>query len=247
MDASCIIRDEIDEVEKLRKATSGAPSLTAAVSAVKRFQSVRFEVSYRDLLHGGPYQAAARFFLRELYGDTDYAERDAQFARIAGAIQKLLPKHAAATAVALARLHGLTEQLDHVMGVAWESDGNTDNDNNRRYVRAWRATARRNDRYRQLRLVLQIGQDLGTLTQTPGLRLMLKMMRRPARAAGLPELQNFLEQGFDTFAAMGKNQKSVQSFLQLVEARETKVIETLFTPDYNECSILFSRLMEIQD
>ena len=45
-----------------------------------------------------PYAAAARFFLDELYSDKDYADRDAQFARIAGAIEKLFPAQVARTA-----------------------------------------------------------------------------------------------------------------------------------------------------
>ena len=94
------------------------PSLRAALGWVKRVQSQRFAGTYADLLARGPYAAATRFFLDELYSDKDYAERDAQFARIAGAIERLFPAQMRGTAVDLAELHALTEELDQAMAVA---------------------------------------------------------------------------------------------------------------------------------
>lgn len=57
-------------------------------------------------------------------------------------------------------------------------------------------------RQRQLDVVLHLGHELNHLTRTLGLRMLLKMMRRPAAAAGLSSLQHFLEAGFDAFADM---------------------------------------------
>jgi len=246
MDASRIIRNEVEKVQRLRKAAEGRPKLANALLAVKRIQSLRFELSYRDLLQGGPYQVAARFFMSELYGPVDYSRRDDQFARIAGAIQRLLPQHAVATAVTLARLHGLTEELDLAMGEAWEADQQSDGSDWVRYIRAWRQTERQQERHSQLRLVLEIGADLDALTRTPGLRLMLRMMRGPAQAAGLPDLQRFLEQGFDTFASIGKGrQEGALQFLKIVERRETEVIESLFLPGYEDCQRAFNKLLDI--
>jgi len=235
MDASHIIRAAVAEVESLRQAAARRPTLALAVASVKCFQSRRFEHSYADLLRGGPYQAAAKFFLDELYGDTDYTERDSQFGRIAGAIQRLLPKPAVATAVALAKLHALTETLDHAMALAWERNCDGSLDDKSCYVSAWRSSGCREDRHRQLQLVLEIGMDLDTLTRTPGLRLMLRMMRSPANAAGLPDLQRFLEVGFDTFATMGKRPDGARGFLTIVATRERKLIDTLFDEKYDNC------------
>jgi hypothetical protein len=71
------------------------------------------------LLASVEYAGAARFFLNDLYSDKDYSLRDAQFARIAGALQRLFPKQVVATAVTMAQLHILTEELDRQMAVAW--------------------------------------------------------------------------------------------------------------------------------
>ena len=232
MDAAKFIRDSVSEVDRLRRITAADPRLAAAVDAVKEYQSVRFRHSYRDLIDSGPYQAAATFFLDELYGLVDYSRRDAQFSRIAGAIERLLPRQAIATAVALARLHVLTEQLDQSMGRVWMT-APEHTSTAATYVFAWRAVGRRQERETQLEMVLALGRDLDRLTRTAGLRLLLKMMRRPAHAAGLHELQKFLETGFDTFAQLAKKESGTARFLRLIETRESGLIRALFDQDAN--------------
>src|SRR5688572_23092298 len=192
------IRQAVAEVEQLRQESRARPEIGAGVLAVKRFQARRFAGTYADLLASGPYAKPARFFLEELYSDKDYAERDAQFARIAGAIEKFFPPAVSSTAAALAGLHALTEELDHAMALAWVTHSEIEADPGH-YVLAWRTVGRRSERESQLSVVLDIGAQMARLTRTPGLRTLLKMMRGPAVAAGLGSLQRFLENGFDTF------------------------------------------------
>ena len=234
------IRHAVAEVEQLRRENLAVPRIGAAVAAVKAVQSRRFAGTYADLLAGGPYAAAARFFLEELYNDSDYAERDAQFARIAGAMEKLFPRDVAETAASLAELHGLTESLDHAMATA--SMG-TEGSEAARYIAAWRRVGRRAERERQLERVLAIGKEMGRITRLPGLRLMLKMMRAPATAAGLSSLQRFLEAGFDTFAGIGKSRNGVAAFLAIIEERERKVLQLLFEADAVACETEVARIL----
>jgi hypothetical protein len=225
------IRVAVAEVQALRLESGSMPEIGAAVAAVKRLQARRFAGSYADLLAPGPYSAAARFFLEELYSDRDYAERDAQFARIAGAVEKLFPRDVADTAAGLARLHALTESLDHA--VARESTG-TSSDEIAAYVRAWKAVGRRVDRERQLETVVAIGDELTRLTRLPGLRLMLKLMRGPAAAAGLSSLQRFLESGFETFAAVA-TRGGAERFLQTIRNREQRLMDLMYSADAVAC------------
>lgn len=233
------IRDAVASVSSLRQESQAQPALHEAVSEVKRLQSRRFAGTYADLLAGGPYAAASRFFLEELYSDRDYAERDAQFARIAGAIQKFFPHQVAQTAAALARLHALTEDLDHSLAKVWLAQPAATAPT-LRYCAAWRQLGRRADRQQQLQVVMEIGQEMARLTRTPGLRLMLKMMRGPAAAAGLGSLQRFLESGFDTFAAMAKRPQGAEQFLETVRTRETALITALFDDDLVACETALS-------
>lgn len=226
MEAAHKIRQAVARVNALREAGQAQPELADAVALIKRTQARRFAGTYADLLRGGPYAAAAKFFLDELYSDKDYSARDAQFARIAGAIERFFPDDVAVTAVGLAELHAMTEELDQAMGLAWLGAG-AEQSEAARYVEAWRAVERRPDRERQLRVVLGIGDEMIRLTRTPGLRMMLKMMRGPAAAAGLASLQRFLEAGFDTFAAMARGTGAHQ-FLSIVAERESRLIAELF-------------------
>lgn len=229
MNSAQTIRDCVTRVAALRQASLAEPALHEAILSVKRYQAQRFANTYADLLAAGPYKDAARFFLDELYGEKDYSERDAQFSRIAGALQTFFPKQVVAIAVSLAQLHALTEELDHSMGVEWLSKARavklSELD---RYKNAWRAVGRRTDRDAQLNDVIAVGDELDKLTRATGLRMMLKMMRRPAHAAGLSSLQVFLETGFDTFAQMNGRGKGAQEFLAIVRKREAQLIEALF-------------------
>lgn len=229
MNSAQTIRDSVTRVAALREASLAEPALHAAILSVKRFQAQRFAATYADLLAGGPYRDAARFFLDELYGDKDYSQRDAQFSRIAGALQTFFPKQVVAIAVSLALLHALTEELDHSMGAQWLSKSKAAKmSESERYENAWRAVGRRADRDAQLNDVIEVGDELDKLTRATGLRMMLKMMRRPAHAAGLSSLQEFLETGFDTFAQMNGRGKGAQEFLAIVRKRESELIEALF-------------------
>jgi hypothetical protein len=61
----------------------------------------------------------------------------------------------------------------------------------------------------------------------PLLHTTLKLLRRPARAAGLFELQDFLERGFTAFRAMS----GADEFLETVGSRERAIMERLFAGD----------------
>ncbi len=233
MRASETIRDAVARVAVLRQAARGAQPLLEATTAVKGFQARRFSGTYGDLLNSAEYGQAASFFLVELYSEKDYSLRDEQFARIAGALQRLFPHQVVETAVALAELHVLTEQLDHDMAQQWMRLAEPYIQPAKRYLLAWKAVGRESERTHQLTLVLQIGVELDHLTRTRGLRTTLKMMRRPARATGLGALQEFLEAGFDTFANMSGNGARAMEFLNTIRDREESLMAQLFAQDFD--------------
>ena len=241
MKATNIIRDAVTSVALLRQSTIANPALAQAMSDIKQFQSRRFSGTYIDLLESDRYKPAVLFFLAELYNDKDYSERDTQFARIAGALERIFPVPVVQTAVSLAQLHRLTEDLDLAMAQHWLSSANSPEVT--RYVMAWRAVARRTDRNTQLATVMEIGHELGRLTRTPGPHLMLKMMRGPANLAGMGSLHRFLESGFDTFATMACQDGGVANFLSTVMARETGLIDRLFDASAVACETEISQLL----
>jgi hypothetical protein len=79
-------------------------------------------------------------------------------------------------------------------------------------------------------LTLDVASRLDHFTRKPLLRNSLRLMRGPARAAGLAELQQFLESGFDTFRAMD----GAQEFIRVIEDRERALAASLFQADLKE-------------
>lgn len=235
------IQDALQLVAQFRQHHASDPALARSIAGVKRFQARRFQATYADLLHHPRYADAARFFLQELYSDRDYASRDQQFARIASTIARLFPPSVVATAAALAEVHALTETLDDRMALAWHADALAAPHGGEpaRYVRCWRQSGDRAARQHQLEVVLQLGQELDRLTRARGLRTLLKMMRRPAAAAGLEALQQFLETGFDAFAKM----RGAEHFLMLVRQRESEWIRALFDDGAVACETKLSHLL----
>jgi hypothetical protein len=243
MDAAHLIRDAVARVAQLRQLAVSTPGLARAVTDIKHLQARRFAGTYDDLLHSDHYKPACLFFLEELYSDKDYSRRDAQFSRMAGPLDKLFPQSVAQTAIALAQLHCLTEELDLASAQQWMA--NPQVPEAARYVLAWRAVDRRADRNRQLASVMTVGHELARLTRLPGLRLMLKMMRGPAQLAGLESLQHFLELGFDTFAAMGRKANGTAFFLDTVHTREARLIDLLFDADPVVCETEIEGLLHV--
>jgi hypothetical protein len=243
MQASIQIRESISRVVALRQRVTEQPDLALALHTVKHLQAQRFAGTYQDLLGSASYAACANFFLAELYGAKNFAERDAQFARIAGALQRTFPEQVVATAVALAELHQLTEELDLAMALNWPLQAGLPKA--QAYVLAWRAVGRRDDRLWQLNTVLGIGEELGQLTRKPGLYFLLKMMRKPAQLAGLGSLQTFLESGFEHFAGLARSKGSVRSFLDTVKAREAAWLDRLFDAPAVACVTELSQTLDL--
>lgn len=227
--ASDLIRSHLARVSQLR-AQAQAAGLQAAVDDIKHLQARRFRGTYADFLNHPKYAPATRFFLDELYGVHDFGRRDAQFARIAGALERLFPEAVAQLATDLSETHALTEVLDHQLATQWL---NVDAalSPSERYTVAWRRTDARASRERQLAVVHHMGLELQGLTRMKGLRFGLRMMRNPARAAGLDALQHFLETGFDAFAALG----DARPFLDTILERESGWVQDLFEKDLAAC------------
>ena len=212
----------LSTVSQLRDARAADAGLAARVLALKTYQAARFELTYADLLASDRYQAAARFFLNELYGPQEFSRRDAQFVRIVPTLVRMFPAELVQTLELLGQLHALTESLDDAAARTLPRlppDAPA-------YAAGWQAVARSEAREQQIALTLQIGASLDHYTRKPLLRASLKLMRKPAQRAGLAELQQFLQTGFDAFGAMA----GAADFLRWVGERERALAAALFAP-----------------
>jgi hypothetical protein len=214
------IARHLDAVAAERARRAAAPDLLAKVTALKAYQQARFSHTYADLLASPRYGAASRYFLDELYGPKDFSARDDQFARVAPKIARVFPDHLAETLAILSELHALSETLDTAMAGRLSSDRIAAAD----YLAAWQGVGRAADRERQIALTLAIGAQLDRITRLPFLRNAMRLMRGPARAAGLADVHRSLENGFDTFKAM----KGADEFIACIGTRERELAAALF-------------------
>ncbi len=226
---SASIRTALQGVAALRQQWLADPAWAQAVMQIKRFQCQRFARSYAHISADPRQGPALAFFLNDLYAAKDFSDRDAQFCRIAGAIEKLFPADVAQTAWALADVHALSERLDAAMARAWLDAGSPEL-GAESYLQAWREVGEEASRQRQLQTVLHLGRQLDAHTRTRGLRTLLKMMRGPASAAGLSDLQGFLENGFDTF----KGLQGADAFLGMIERNEGVFITQCFHAPWSQ-------------
>ncbi len=214
------ILQRLQDVAAERARRSADRTLADRVSAVKHYQHGRFQRTYADLLGSARYGRAALFFLEDLYGPGDFAQRDDQFARIVPGLVRLFPREIIDTVVSLGDLHALSERLDTAMSEAIGSAVLDDAS----YAHAWREVGQPEARERQIALMLAVGEALDRYTRNPLLRHSLRLMRAPARAAGVGVLQSFLETGFDTFREM----RGAGEFLDTVATRERALAARLF-------------------
>ncbi len=227
------ILDLLRQVEEQRALRAADPGLAARVLAVKHYQHGRFQHTYADLLAAPRYARATNFFLEELYGPEDFTRRDAQFKRVIPALVRLFPAEVVLTVETLGQLHALSEVLDTAMA-RLVPPGAVDLP---AYVAAWQQVGRPADRERQIMLTRRVADALDVYTRNPLLRHSLRLMRGPARLAGLGELQGFLESGFDTFGAM----RGAKQFLDTVVARERALAAWLFSPGARDEAVASGR------
>lgn len=224
-DSIALILEHLGTVQMERQRRLAEATLAQAVTAVKAYQHQRFAQTYADLLAQARYAPATRFFLNDLYGPADFADRDRQFARVVPALVRLFPAGLVETVIRLGALHALSEILDTSMGAALvESKLGAASVADDNYRAAWRSASTPAQREQQIHLMVEIGADLDRYTRKPLLRQSLRLMRGPAAAAGLSSLQAFLESGFDSFLHM----RGAAEFLALIAQRERALASALF-------------------
>lgn len=216
---------QIARVRALREAHARGASMGPSIDALRRWQAERLARTYADLAASERYAPATAFFLSDLYGERDFAERDESVERLYPVIVRSLPD-AALDSVALAlELHALTTELDRALWTVLTGElGVKDRITEAQYAESYRRCDNRAERLRQIGLVRTIGEGLERVVAKPLVLRMLKLARRPARLAGFGELQDFLERGFAAFKHMGR----AAEFLDLIETRETRILENLF-------------------
>jgi len=192
---------------------------------LQAWQARRLERSFEGFLQDPLRSPAARFFLTDLYGEHDFARRDADIARVVPMMQGLLPAALLRTVADGIELGALTHALDLRMAEALTRLApRRKRIDDALYARAYRDVGHPRLRARQIELIGEVGLGLWAALRMHGVGALLKLSRVPARAMGFGELQGFLERGFGAFGQLG----DADAFLADIRKNETRAMQRLF-------------------
>ncbi len=219
------IAAQLDRASALRAAAKSDPKVAATRQVFRAWQAQRLARSHASLLADPRFAEAATFFLTDIYGANDPGRLYDDIRSILPTVVKILPAAGLDTVADAIELDAMSEDLDTAMikVLGERMNGLTA----AIYAEAYRKVDRRQDRERQIDLILLLGQSLDRLAHRPFISMALKMMRKPAQLAGFGELQSFLERGYAAFHNMG----GADEFLEQIVARERKLLEALFAGD----------------
>jgi len=195
------------------------------VPEVRRWQAQRLESSFDRFLTDPSRRPAAQFFLSDVYNDHDFSRRDADIARVLPMMQRLLPAALLTTVADAIELGLLTHAFDlRVAHVLEDLAPRRQRLDAALYAQAYHEAGLPRLRRHQIDLIARVGLGLAHALRMPGVATLLKLSRAPARAAGLAELQEFLERGFTAFAELG----DARGFIGEIEMDEREMSRRLF-------------------
>jgi hypothetical protein len=216
------IEHQLDAAAQVRARLAADPQGQSGRESLRTWQSDRLARTHSDLLENPRYAATATFFLREIYGPKDLSRHEEEARRLLPLMSRVLPLPGLETVADAIELNALSESLDADMVAALgkkvfalaEAD----------YSEAYRSVGRRPERERQIALIAHLGGSLDKLTRKPFVGAALSMMKKPATLAGLGDLQNFLERGYEAFRTM----KGADEFLDKITSRELALLNEWF-------------------
>lgn len=195
--------------------------LTETIRKLQTWQTNRLLTTHDDLWNSKRFRPAMQFFADELYGPKDFSERDIELARVVPKMAKVLPENGLQSLQTAIRLNSLSLELD----IALANKLGDDAINRNSYFECYRQSGSQSQREEQIQLLENLSFDLPKVVKTPGISLILRLSRKPAKIAGVETLHAFLENGFNSFKKIG----DVNDFINPVINRERVMMNALFS------------------
>ena len=193
----------------------------ASLTALRTWQAARLARTYQDFHDEPRYAPALEFFLGDLYGPREFAERNRDLRRAWIYLRRALPAALLNALGQAVELEVLTLELDHAMVRALAASEVTDIT----YAAAYRGVGDAASRTRQIDLIVGVGADLNYIVKRVWLGPLLQAAHAPAHAAGFGVLQDFLERGYAAFRQM----QGATRLLQAIQERETRFMHMMLT------------------
>jgi len=215
-------------IEQMKHQRVESQGLDPDVALLRGWQAQRLARTYADLLAQPRFRPACEFFLEDLYGPKDFAQRDHDIAQVYAFARRFVPGALIRPLTITVELHFLSLDLDaRLLTVLQERLGLTDTLTVARYAEAYRLCDNYADRVRQIEMVHEIGTELDRITKIPLVGTALQLARGPAIRAGWVELTEFLERGYRAFEHM----HGAQFFTSTVRQRERQILDKIYAGD----------------
>jgi len=196
-------------------------NLTETIRELQTWQTNRLLATHDDLWNSKRFKPAMQFFVDELYGPKDFSERDIELTRAVPKMAKIIPNKGLKSLKTALRLNCLSLELDIAL-VQKLGDNVIDRSS---YFECYRQSGSKSQREEQIKLLENLSLDLPKVVKIPGISIILRLSRKPARVAGVEVLHAFLEKGFNSFKKIG----NVQDFIDPVINREKDMMQALFS------------------
>lgn len=196
------------------------------LALLRTWQSERLANTYADLLADKQYRPACEFFLSDIYAPRDFSQRDHDTQRIHDFLLQIFPAHAVQLLTDVVALNNLSTELDQqLVHVLADQLNVTDHITIELYAEGYRLCDNFTERERQITLVTQVVKQVGEGARSRVIGVGLKLVRAPVYQAGWGELYDFLRHGYNAFRQM----RDVTTFVQIVEQRERRILNQLFS------------------
>jgi len=203
-------------------------SFNQALVTLQQWQTKRLFASHQGILQGVAEQKAANFLFYQVYGGTHLKPVAKDIQRATNKAMALLPQTVMHTAAVTLEAAVLTQQLDEALATALLEQTIT----TETYAQAYRSSSTPEQRQQQLALIKEAATRIDRYVRRRLLISSFKIMRRPAYAAKLHHLYDFLDEGFDALGGL----RSVTPLIQQLTHVENQISERLF----NACSHPFN-------
>ncbi len=191
--------------------------------ALQVFQSHRLRRDYGDLAAIPQYGPVGEFFFTEMYGPSDFSDRDAGARRIQHVIHMLPGVHMRDVEEVL-ELLDLTNRLDDHLARLMVRQGTGIDFDEPTYEACYREADNYAERLRQLNLINSSTYTVFRLSRSQLLGLGLHRSRLLARLAGIEAAHNFLVKGYDAVHRVS----DITLFAETVHARELARLDRIY-------------------
>jgi hypothetical protein len=223
-------RTILEETSRLTRQRVEGGGLSKGQEVLAKWQCARLASTYQDLSAQKRYKKAIDFFLTDLYGPIDFSQRDNDIKRVYPIMVNVLSADAIDSLAQGLELNSLSMVLDAKLLEVLVSECGFDAENEpgaldyQMYAEAYRTCDNYDQRVRQIDLIVDVGENLESVTQRRMILAAVKVARKPAQIAGFGELQNFIERGLAAFKEMG----SANEFLATLHSREMRLLDAIY-------------------